>query len=82
MDRKQPDIKKGAQKEVSELGNFKKQEIIGFENVDTHTLAHGVPNDKKLLAALNNRNATLLTKDRIMATFAEVDHFVLFVKGL
>jgi len=82
LDKKQPDKKKGAQKEVSELGKFKKQQIIGFENVDTHTLAHGVSNDKKLLAVLNNRNATLLTKDRIMATFAEVDHFVLFVKGL
>ena len=82
LDRKQPDKKKGAQKEVSELGKFKKQQIIGFENVDTHTLAHGVSNDKKLLAVLNNRNTTLLTKDRTMATFAEVDHFVLFVKGL
>lgn len=82
LDRKQPDMKRGAQKEISELVDFKTNSIIGFDDIDTHTLASGAPNDKKLLAVLNNRNAAVLTKDRTMASFAEIDHFVFFVKGM
>ena len=48
----------------------------------THLLPPGVPNDKKLLAVLNSKNASVLTKDTIMATFAEIDHFVIFVKDM
>lgn len=37
---------------------------------------------KKLLTVLDNRNAAVLTKDRNMASFAEIDHFVFFAKGM
>ena len=82
LDTKQPDKKRGAQKEIDELVAQKSSGVIGFDDINTHDLAHGVPNDKKMLAVLDNRNATLLTKDMTMATFAEIDHFVFFVKGM
>ena len=82
LDTKQPDKKRGAQKEISELVSFKSNSVIRFDDVDTHSLAPGVSNDKKLLAVLDNRNAAVLTKDRNMASFAEIDHFVFFVKGM
>jgi len=82
LDRKQPDIKRGAQREITELREHKLNGLIGFDDFDTHLLASGVANDKKLLAVLDNRNACVLTKDTNMAIFAEVKHFVLFVKGM
>ena len=82
LDTKQPDKKRGAQKEIDELVSQKNKGVIGFDDFNTHDLAHGVPNDKKLLAVLGNRNAALLTKDMTMATFAEIDHFVFYVKGM
>jgi len=81
LDTKQPDKKKGGLNEISALSEFKRQGIIGFDDVDTHTLAHGVANDKKLLKVLDTRNATLLTKDANMASFAEIDHFVFYISG-
>ena len=33
-------------------------------DVDTHLLAHGVTNDKKILSVLDNRDSALLTKDK------------------
>lgn len=47
LDTKQHDIKRGTQKEISELVDFKANSIIGFDDIDTHTLASGAPNDKK-----------------------------------
>jgi len=82
LDTKQPDKKRGAQKEISDLVAQKSKGVIGFDDIDTHLIAHGVPNDKKLLKVLDVRNACLLTKDMTMATFAEIDHFVFFVKRL
>ena len=82
LDTKQPDIKRGAQKEITELVAQKSKCVIGFDDIDTHLIAHGVPNDKKLLKVLDVRNACLLTKDMTMATFAEIDHFVFYVKGM
>ena len=68
LDTKQPDKKRGAQKEIDELVSQKGKGVIGFDDFNTHDLAHGVPNDKKLLAVLDNRNAALLTKDMTKAT--------------
>ena len=82
LDRKQPDIKRGAQREITELREHRLNGLIGFDDFDTHLLASGVANDKKLLAVLDNRNACVLAKDINMAIFAEVRHFVLFVKGM
>ena len=82
MDTKQPDKKRGAQNEITTLREFEKNKIIRLRDIDTHQLAHGVPNDKKLLAVLDSLNSCVLTKDTIMATFAEIDHFVIFVKGM
>lgn len=81
LDTKQPDKKKGGMNEISELSEFKRLGVIGLDDVDTHILAHGVANDKKLLKVLGTRNATLLTKDANMASFAEIDHFVFFING-
>jgi len=81
LDTKQPDKKKGGMNEVSELSEFKRKGIIGFDDIDTNALAHGLANDKKLLKVLDARNATLLTKDANMASFAEIDHFVFFING-
>lgn len=82
LDTKQPDKKRGAQNEITKLREYKQNGLIGFNDIDTHLLASGVPNDKKLLAVLDTRNACVLTKDTTMATFAEINHFVLFVKGM
>ena len=82
LDTKQPDKKRGAQNEVTELLEHKKNGLIGLNDIDTHLLASGVPNDKKLLAVLDTRNACVLTKDTNMATFAAINHFVIFVRGM
>jgi len=82
LDTKQPDKKRGAQNEITTLREHKQNGLIGLNDIDTHLLASGVPNDKKLLAVLDTRNACVLTKDTNMATFAEINHFVLFVKGM
>ncbi len=82
LDTKQPDTKKGGMNEISALSEFKRRGVIGFDDVDTHTLAHGLVNDKKLLKVLDTRNSALLTKDANMAAFAEIDHLVFFVKGM
>ncbi len=82
LDTKQPDKKRGAQNEITKLREYKQNGLIGFNDIDTHLLASGVPNDKKLLAVLDTKNACVLTKDTTMATFAEINHFVLFVKGM
>ena len=82
LDTKQPDKKRCAQNEVTALREHKQNGLIGFNDVNTHLLASGVSNDKKLLVVLDNRNACVLTKDTNMASFAEIRHFVLFVKGM
>ena len=82
MDTKEPDKRRGAQNEITALREYEKNGLIEFGNIDTHMLAHGVPNDKKLLAVLDSKNACVLTKDTTMATFAEIDHFVIFVRGM
>ena len=82
MDTKQPDKRRGALNEITAIREYEKNGLIRFGNIDTHLLAHGVPNDKKLLAVLDSKNACVLTKDTTMATFAEIDHFVIFVRGM
>lgn len=82
LDTKGPNLKKGGQKEILELKEMKMKGIIEFEDVDTHLLAHGLSNDRKILSVLVNQNAVLLTKDKTMTSFGKVNHFVLSIEGL
>lgn len=77
LDSKNPNLKKGGQSEIVVLQQKKKEDLINLTIVDTHMLAHGLINDKKILSVLNNNKSALITKDRNMETFASIDHFVI-----
>jgi len=81
LDSKQPDKKKGGLTEIDEIVEFASRGLIKFEKIDTHMLAHGLSNDKKILSVLDNKDCALLTKDRTMASFGKVNHLIFFVKG-
>jgi ribonuclease HIII len=80
LDSKQPDTKKGGLKEIDELVEFANRTSIKFEKIDTHMLAPGLTNDKKILSVLDNSDSSLLTMDRTMSSFGKVNHLVFFVK--
>jgi rRNA-processing protein FCF1 len=82
LDTKGPNLKKGGQKEILEMKEMKSNGLIDFDEVDTHLLAHGLTNDRKILSVLSNKNADLLTKDATMTAFGNINYFVLRVEGL
>jgi ribonuclease HIII len=82
LDSKGPNLKKGGQKEISEMKRIKSIGRIDFDEIDTHLLAHGLTNDRKILSVLSNKNADLLTKDGTMTAFGNINYFVIRVEGI
>jgi ribonuclease HIII len=75
LDGKGPNQKSGGRKEIQELSN---NDNVHIEDVDTYLLAHGLQNDRKIITVLLNRNAILLSNDKLMVSFAGINHFVIF----
>lgn len=78
LDSKQPDMKKGGEKEVTELRNFQDNGMIKLVDFDSGDYSD-VENDKKFLRILRAKNGVMLTKDRNLATFSEIGEFVIEV---
>jgi rRNA-processing protein FCF1 len=75
IESKRPSLKKGGQSEIESLSNNSE---ITTEDVDTYLLAHGLENDRKIVSVLLTKNAVLLSNDKLMISYAGLNHFVIY----
>ena len=75
IDTKQPDKKRGAEKEVQFLKDREAERLIELSAFDVDYMID-LPNDKKIIYAAKQNNAAIMTKDRTQNIWSNIDNFV------
>jgi ribonuclease HIII/predicted nucleic acid-binding protein len=78
LDTKQPQIKEGGRREMESLRKLHESGKLCLEQFEAEDYTD-VKNDKKFLRILRSKNGVMLTKDRNLSNFSEINEFVIHI---